>query len=124
MRGVCTYCAECCSRRNAAVPLRPNDRGTPWHRQWHESGRLPAGTDCHREWRPVSHHPGYFLAGLAERPSEYVAYCIAECDWNDSQYKPKTKEERQKALDDLLSSPKFKGKVEDDEKELFEAQIK
>jgi len=67
---------------------------------------------------------GYELGGLAEDPILYVLYCTEDCDWNDFQYKPKTKDQERKALDALLSSPKLKGKLKDYEKDFFEAQLK
>ena len=67
---------------------------------------------------------GAMLGGQPEPPTSYVQYCIEECDWNDFRYKAKTKDEKRKALDSLLSSPQLKDKLEDGDKEFLEAQIK
>jgi hypothetical protein len=67
---------------------------------------------------------GAVLGGMPELPTSYVQYCVKDCDWNDLKFKAKTKDEKRKALDSLLSSPQLKGKLEDGDKEFLEAQIK
>ena len=67
---------------------------------------------------------GAMLGGLPKAPTSYVQYCVEECDWNDFKFKAKTKDEKKKALDSLLSSPQLKGQLEDGNQEFLEAQIK
>jgi hypothetical protein len=47
---------------------------------------------------------GYFLAGFPEHPTDYVKYCIKECDWNDAKYELRTKVQQQKALDKMIET--------------------
>jgi hypothetical protein len=58
-----------------------------------------------------------------ERASDYVDYCIEECDWNTYKFTPKSIKEKRDALDKLLSTPKLKGKVSDRDQEFLEKQI-
>lgn len=62
---------------------------------------------------------GYRLGGLPELSSHYVDYCIRNCDWNTEEFKPKTAEEKRKALEKLLASSRWeKPLTEEDKKEL------
>jgi fructan beta-fructosidase len=65
---------------------------------------------------------GYLIAGFPEPVMSYVEYCIKNCDWNSFQFKPKTAEEKQKALAKLLALPKLKG-LNAEEKEFLASQI-
>jgi hypothetical protein len=67
---------------------------------------------------------GYNLGGSAETPEYYLEYCLKECDWGTIEFKPRTAEEKQKALDKLLASPKWKTPLRDHDKEFLAAQIK
>jgi hypothetical protein len=67
---------------------------------------------------------GDVIAGFPEPPSNYLRYCVSKCEWNSVRYKPKSKEEKRKALDKLLSYPKLKGKLGKEERNWFEEQIK
>ena len=51
---------------------------------------------------------GYLLAGKPESSENYLAYCLAECDWSGFRFVPKTTSEKEKALDKLIRSPKWK----------------
>ena len=64
------------------------------------------------------------LGGLPEPPTVYVRYCIKSCDWNSFRFKPRSKEEKRKALEKLLSLPKLKGKLTKEDRAFFEEQIK
>jgi hypothetical protein len=64
------------------------------------------------------------LAGIPEPPKAYVRYCIEECDWSNIKFTPRSKDQKQKALEKLLSAPKLKGKLNKFEREAFEDQIK
>jgi hypothetical protein len=66
----------------------------------------------------------YILGGEPELPTKYVRYCIEECDWSTLKFTPKSKEEKQKALAKMLLAPRLKGKLDEDERETLEAQIK
>jgi hypothetical protein len=66
----------------------------------------------------------YLIGGFPEPPSDYLRYCVSKCDWIRVRYKPKSKEEKRKAVDKLLSYPKLKGKLGKDDRKFFENQIK
>jgi hypothetical protein len=51
---------------------------------------------------------GYEVLGAPESASEYLRYCVRECDWSTRVYGPKTNVEKQAALAQLLASPKWK----------------
>jgi hypothetical protein len=94
---------------------------------------FPGGTD-YKDWPlepveivdgvPFLIAIGYGLGGFPEPPSLYVRYCEAKCQWSTFKFKPKSKKEKQKALDKLLSSPKLKGKLDKSDRAFFDAQIK
>lgn len=65
----------------------------------------------------------YVLAGQAEPLSDYLDYCIQECDWNDIEFKPRSKKQKQEALEKLPSTPQLKGRVTDHVREVLAAQI-
>jgi hypothetical protein len=65
---------------------------------------------------------GYSLGGRAEPAESYVKYCIQNCDWNNAEFKLKA--EKEKALDKLLASPKWKAQLDDAEKMFLSSQIK
>jgi hypothetical protein len=67
---------------------------------------------------------GYSLKGLAEPAQWYVKYCSENCDWNDATFRPKTEKEKQRALDKLFASPKWKNELDDGEKIFLSSQIK
>jgi hypothetical protein len=63
-------------------------------------------------------------APFPESAHSYLVYCKRNCDWSGYSFVPKTKDEKQKALDAILASPKLKGRLEDAEKALLSSQIK
>jgi hypothetical protein len=65
----------------------------------------------------------YLLAGTSEKPSDYVEYCVQNCDWNDFKFKPVSKSELREALNTLLSSPPLRGRVNHFVVRFLEAQI-
>jgi hypothetical protein len=67
---------------------------------------------------------GYILAGHAEHPLQYLSYCIQECDWSSFRFAPKSVGEKQRALQKLLSSPKWKRPLDDRNRAFFAAQIR
>ena len=67
---------------------------------------------------------GYSLEGKAERAQSYVTYCIQNCDWNEVRFTPKSEQEKQKALDKLLASPKWKSDLGDSDHAFLASQIK
>jgi len=66
----------------------------------------------------------HLLAGQAETDKQYLEYCIKECEWNDVKFVPKPKAEKEKALEKLLSSKKWKEPLTDKERDCLRAQIK
>ena len=46
--------------------------------------------------------------GFGGTPTRYVEYCLKNCDWNPYQFKPKTAEEKRKALEKLLATPSIR----------------
>jgi hypothetical protein len=67
---------------------------------------------------------GYSLKGRAERAESYLKYCIENCTWNSSRFQPKTEQQKRKALDKLLASPKWKAPLDDGEKAFLSSQVK
>ncbi len=67
---------------------------------------------------------GYTLRGRAELAKGYLRYCEADCNWNPAPFSPKTESQMRQALDKLLASPKWKGRLDETEKEFLSAQIK
>ncbi|HEY1186560.1 MAG TPA: hypothetical protein VGE74_02835 [Gemmata sp.] len=67
---------------------------------------------------------GYDIGGRPESAEDYLEYCLKECDWGATEFKPKMVAEKQKALDKLLASPKWKKPLTADEKAYLAAQIK
>jgi hypothetical protein len=67
---------------------------------------------------------GYSLAGLPESAERYLAYCMANCDWNSFQFQPKTHSEKAVALSRLLGSGKWKRPLHNYEEEFFTDQVK
>lgn len=65
----------------------------------------------------------YSLGGFPEPGEMYLNYCLEECVWGVTEFKAKTPEEKKKALDKLLSSPKWKTPLTDGEKRILAAQI-
>jgi hypothetical protein len=66
---------------------------------------------------------GYILGGEAERPSDYLDYCIEKCDWSVFEFRPVLREKQREALRKLLSSPRLKAGVGDHGRKFLEAQI-
>ncbi len=67
---------------------------------------------------------GYILGGVPESPTQYLKYCLKTCDWNPHSFASKSKAEKQAALEKLLSSEKWKRKLNEDEREFLASQIK
>jgi hypothetical protein len=67
---------------------------------------------------------GYRLNGKAERPEEYVEYCVRNCEWLPTELKVRSSAEKQRALETLLASPKWKRGLNDKEKQFLSLQIK
>lgn len=55
---------------------------------------------------------GVFGTGVPESPLHYLDYCLANCDWNPTQYQPHTKAELKSALKKLMGSPPLQGKMD------------
>lgn len=67
---------------------------------------------------------GYILGGFPEPPSSYVQYCLDHCDWNPERFRAQSTQEKQKALAKLLSSRKWKTRMDDYDREFFASQIR
>ncbi|WP_020473095.1 hypothetical protein [Zavarzinella formosa] len=67
---------------------------------------------------------GYELGGRQQLAAHYLDYCLKECDWGAAEFKPKTGEEKKRALDKLLASPKWKTPLDWYEREFLSLQIK
>jgi hypothetical protein len=67
---------------------------------------------------------GYLVLGKAEPLAAYLRYCREKCRWSSFKFKSKSRLDKQQALDKLLSSPKWKEKLEDGDRVFFEAQVK
>src|SRR5262245_18073378 len=65
----------------------------------------------------------YILAGQPVSASEYLEYCMKEWDWNSYGYKEKNDVEKKKALDHLLSSSKWKARLDEADREFLASQI-
>jgi len=66
---------------------------------------------------------GYNLGGLAEPAAWYLVYCLKKCDWNTVVFKPKTAKEKQKALAQLVMSPRWTEALPDEAKKELSSQI-
>lgn len=66
---------------------------------------------------------GYILGGRAERAESYAKYCISDCVWRAEEFKSRTAAQKQKALERLFASPKWKAGPSDDEKQFLTSQI-
>jgi hypothetical protein len=67
---------------------------------------------------------GYELAGEAELPQSYLQYCLKNCDWSGERFTAKSDQEKRKALNTLLASPKWKARLDQSAKEFLSSQIK
>jgi hypothetical protein len=70
----------------------------------------------------VDHY--YVCSGCPEFMTMYLDYCQENCDWNDYQFKPRSKAEKEQALKKLLALPRLKGKLDTDDQKFFEQQLK
>jgi hypothetical protein len=108
-------------------------RGEKFDRAENGVPGLPGDTDV-EDWPlepiaiidgvPIRVASGYDISGQGTPPLVYLTLCDVACDWNDFKYKPKSQEEKKKALARLIMLPKVKGKLKDGEKDFLEAQIK
>lgn len=67
--------------------------------------------------------PGYSFGGARGPASEYVTYCITNCDWSTFHYRKLTGKEKRIALEKLLQSPKWKRPLDDREQWYLASQI-
>ena len=56
-------------------------------------------------------------------PSEYLNFCMTNCEWNQFSYQEKSDQELNTALNKLLSSPNWKRPLTPEEKEWLTVQI-
>ncbi len=67
--------------------------------------------------------PGYSVGGWRAPVSMYVNYCVTNCEWSTYKYRILTAEEKSAALAKLLSSPKWKRPLNENEKWSLSSQI-
>ena len=65
----------------------------------------------------------YSNVGAPPQPREYVRYCMANCDWSKTRFKPKTVLQKRTALAKLIASPKWRKPLEERDRQFFAAQI-
>jgi len=65
-------------------------------------------------------HTIYGVPGI---PSEYLEYCITNCDWNTFKYQNKSEAELESALNKLLNSSKWKRPLTPEERDWLAKQI-
>jgi hypothetical protein len=65
----------------------------------------------------------YFLRGSSETAKEYLAYCLAECDWSPVHYTEKKPSQLGAALEKLLADKNWQRKIKDREKNFLTDQI-
>lgn len=53
---------------------------------------------------------GYSLAGYAERPREYVRYCLADCQWRDAKYAAVDRATVKRRVDEFIAKHPKAGK--------------
>lgn len=66
---------------------------------------------------------GYSIGGYPEPAREYLDYCLKHCDWNAEAFKPKTVEEKRKALAKLVASPRWEEPPSEEAKKVLSSQI-
>lgn len=72
---------------------------------------------------PFAVNSGYMLTGLPESPSDYLNYCVQECEWTSTRFTQKNAQEKARALEKLFSSSNWKEPLSEDEKAFFAAQL-
>jgi hypothetical protein len=65
----------------------------------------------------------YALGGKPEPDDQYLSYCETHTDWTDLQYAVPTKQQEQAALTKLVTSPKWKTPLSDEEHKCLARQI-
>jgi len=66
---------------------------------------------------------GYYLTGVPESADSYLKYCIGNCAWNTAAFQPKSRQQKRKALEKLMASPKWKGHLGDSDQAFLSAQL-
>jgi hypothetical protein len=67
---------------------------------------------------------GFEGSGIPESGESYLDYCINNCAWSNSAFTPRSIAEKQKALEKLLASSKWKAELNKVEKAFLASQIK
>jgi hypothetical protein len=120
---VCVLCRMLFTRRAGSTFMRPG-LGAPI---------LFGGTDA-SDWPlepielvngvPFLITHGYLVGGESESPEAYLDYCTNSCDWSQVGFSPMSEAEKRKALDTLLSSKKWKSKLDSLDRNFLASQIK
>ncbi len=66
---------------------------------------------------------GYHLVGRAETSEEYLEYCVKNCEWSKSEFKPKSDAQKAAAMEKLLASPKWEQPLPDEAHKYLALQI-
>lgn len=66
---------------------------------------------------------GYWIGGYPEQAGDYLKYCVRNCDWSTEVLKPRTTEEKRKALAKLVASLRWKEPLSDEAKKVLSSQI-
>lgn len=67
---------------------------------------------------------GYHGAGVPEPPVSYVNYCREDCEWRSIKYRELSAADKQKALNKLIASPKWRMGLSTKEREFLSSQVK
>ncbi len=67
---------------------------------------------------------GYLLGGARQSSADYLAFCVAKCDWSGYRFKLKSPDEKKAALEAFRSLPQVQGKLDRWDVEFLEAQLK
>jgi hypothetical protein len=65
----------------------------------------------------------YRLDGLPESSIHYLDYCIKCCDWNQEMFKPKSAQEKQKAMSELLANHRWEKLLTEEQRKVLSSQI-
>lgn len=92
------------------------------------------GDTTYKDWplEPISIHEGvpflvvwgYELAGVPERASWYLEYCVRSCDWSDTGFRLHSNEELEAALESFLQSGPWNRPLDEREIDFLRSQIR
>ncbi|MDR3459277.1 MAG: hypothetical protein P4N60_17750 [Verrucomicrobiae bacterium] len=62
--------------------------------------------------------------GAPTRPNQYLLYCMANCEWSDYKFTPKTEQQKKEAMAKIIVSPKWSVPLNKSEKDFFASQLR